>query len=242
MAAGSDPTTDEYQYFLRWNRQRQGEEHALPDNAVRQRDVIDGWLAGIGRRDLDILEVGCGTGWLVPTLTPYGRVTGTDLIEESIDQARERHPDARFVAGDFASVDLPVDGYDVVVTVETLAHVADQPAFIAKISSLLRDQGHLLMATQNRIVLQHFNRLPPPSGQRRDWTDRQQLRALVAPHFEVLELRSVTPRSNRMPLRLVTSPKVNRAVGTVFGNRFVELQERLGLGWTLMLRAQKRAG
>jgi len=55
-----------------------------------------------------------------------------------------------------------------------------------------------MLATQNRYVLERFNRIPPPDpGQLRHWVDRRELLRLLQQGFEVLELFSVSPKANR---------------------------------------------
>ena len=58
-------------------------------------------LKSLGRKDLDIIEVGCGSGWFCSQLTRFGRVTGTDLSDSGLARARQRAPEAAFVSGDF---------------------------------------------------------------------------------------------------------------------------------------------
>ena len=136
-------------------------------------------LAGeLNRRDLDIIEVGCGTGWFCPLLAKFGRVIGTDLSDEVLARAQQRWPGVGFMAGDFASLPLKDATFDVVVSLEVLSHVADQPSFIARIAQILRPGGLLLLATQNRAVLSEHCLIPPPApGQLRNWVDHQQLRS-----------------------------------------------------------------
>ncbi|MGO8085324.1 class I SAM-dependent methyltransferase, partial [Rhizobium leguminosarum] len=82
-------------------------------------------------------------------------------------RAAERMPDATFVAGDVMTVDVGSD-FDVVVSLEVLAYVADQAAYVARLAGWLKPGGRLMLATQNRPVLQHFCNIPPPApGQRR---------------------------------------------------------------------------
>ena len=50
--------------------------------SLDQAKLILSWLEKLGPRRLEILEVGCGTGWLCEKLAAYGNVTGTDLSDE----------------------------------------------------------------------------------------------------------------------------------------------------------------
>lgn len=205
------------------------------------RPVVE-WLMALGRTGLDVINVGCGAGWLEPTLMQFGNVTGTDLSESVLVRAQERTPEARFVAGDFMALDFGAAKYDVVVTLEMLSHIADQKAFVAKLAHLLKPGGTLIMATQNRPVLQNHNNIPPPEpGQLRKWVDRQELEALLSEQFEVREIRTMTPSASKGLMRLVAGRRVKQLLRAVIG-RVVERQlAAAGFGWTLMALARKPA-
>lgn len=225
-----------------WNRTREEVQDEAP---LRQARTVVGWLDDLQRSDLTILDVGCGAGWLEPWLTSYGRVTATDLADEVLARARVRYPGATFLAGDFMELDLAEGSFDVVVSLEVLSHVADQAAFLARCAALLRAGGLLMLATQNRPVLERLNRVPPPRpGQLRRWVDEQELRALLEPHFDVDELFSATLKCNtRHPLRLLTSTKVEGAMTPLLGGALGAARSKLeqrGYGWTLMVKARRR--
>lgn len=229
---------DQRSFWNAWNSSTR--EHELDEVSLRQERVVSEWLGRLDRSDLDLLEVGCGAGWRCPTLAQFGHLTATDLSDEVLNRAQSRMPQVRFIAGDFMTLDLEEDGFDVVVCLEVLSHVADQPAFIAKLAGLIRPGGHLMMATQNRPVLERYNNIPPPGpGQIRRWVDKSELQSLLEPHFEVLELFSVTQRANRGVMRILASRKVNRPVRALFGDRIEHLKEAAGLGWTLMTLARR---
>lgn len=225
-----------------WNTQHR--ETSVGEVSSDQRRVVLAWLTDIGRTDLDILDVGCGAGWLEPSLKQFGAVTATDLSAEVLARMRARIPHVEFIAGDFMELPFEPSSVDVAVSLEVLAHVADQGAFIAKIHSLLRPGGWLMLATQNRPVLERHNSNsiePAKPGQLRRWTDMQELRALIEPQFEIAEMFTKTPRASQGPLRLVNARPVRKAMRAIVGDRFEHLKERLGLGWTIMCLARKRA-
>ncbi|GAM99842.1 hypothetical protein U91I_03497 [alpha proteobacterium U9-1i] len=150
-------------------------------------------------------------------------------------------PQVSFVAGDFMNLQFEDEGFDVVVSLEMLAHVADQSGFIAKLARLLRPGGVLILATQNRRVLEKLNRVPPPArGSIRKWVDETELRELLSPHFDINELVTITPKANRFPWRLVSNNKLDPVLRALFGNAPKRLKERLGWGWTIMTLAHKR--
>lgn len=225
-------------FWNAWNVDKRQRE--LSENSLRQKAVVLEWLSRFGRRDLELLEVGCGAAWLTPHLADFGQLTATDLSDAVIPHVAPTMPHVKFVAGDFATLDFPRAHYDAVVSLEVLAHVPDQRAFVSKIASHLKPGGQLMMATQNRPVLENMNHVPPASGQIRKWVDKDEFRAVLAPDFEVQELFSVAPKGDRGIWRFVNSRALNKPVRAVVGDRVERFKERLGWGWTLMALARKR--
>lgn len=226
-------------YWDAWNTAFR--ERKISDVSLHQKRWVLRWLDGLGRTDLNILEVGCGAGWLCPSLETFGRVTATDLSTEVLTRASVRVPDVRFIAGDFMALDLTEGGYDAVVSLEVLSHVGDHAAFVAKIARLLRPGGSLILATQNRPVLERYNTVAPTEpGQLRRWFDRGELAELLAPYFAVRELRTMTPMANKGPMRLVAGHQARRAMRLIAGRAVERALGAAGFGWTLMALAKKR--
>lgn len=233
------PIDTQRSFWNEWNTAHR--ERVVGPVSQRQAAVILAWMQELGRRDLDIIDIGCGTGWLCEQLLPFGRVTGTDLANEVVERARARVPTARFLAGDFMALDLAPSSVDVVTTLEVLTHIYDQPAFVRKIAGILRPGGLLMMATQNRFVLERNDIAPAKPGQLRHWVNRRELRTLLDPCFAIDELFSVTPAGHRGILRILNSVKLNQIAASVFGAaRVTAAKEAMGLGWTLMALARRR--
>lgn len=229
-------------FWNEWNAENR--EVVVGPISRRQAEQIIDWIVAIGRKDLAILDVGCGSGWMCEKLLPFGHVIGTDLAGEVLERARARVPGARFVAGDFMSVDLPLGQTDVVVTMEVLSHVADQRAFVSRVASLLKPGGLLMLATQNRFVLERSAAVVPRApGQIRNWVDRTELRRLLQREFEIVELSSIYPNwGHEGVLRVVNSPRLNSLCARLVPQMWIDrLKERLFLGHTLMALARRRS-
>ena len=265
MANGTDkdvPISLQQNYWDKWNASNR--EEGIAEASRRQGEIVHRWLSELGRTDLRILEVGCGTGWLCRHLTQFGQVTGIDLSERVLERAKIRTPEVTFVPGDFMNLEFGSETFDVIVALEVLSHVADQHAFLTKIVHNLRPGGYLMLATQNRFVLKYLNLVPPTEpGQLRHWVSHRELRALLEPKFKVLELFSVTPQfAHGLGLRRwARSSKLAWPIRKLIGDRaskppttpttLLDLQSRrqgavishleaIGLGWTLMAKARKR--
>jgi 2-polyprenyl-3-methyl-5-hydroxy-6-metoxy-1,4-benzoquinol methylase len=97
-----------------------------------------------------ILEVGVGSGILVPTLTArYGEYVGTDLVlardlpalVTSGCQARFQQADLLASTGDGA---LPADHFDAIVCFSVLEHIADADGAARGLARALRPGGTLV--------------------------------------------------------------------------------------------------
>jgi ubiquinone/menaquinone biosynthesis C-methylase UbiE len=222
----------------KWNTEA-GRETALDEASQDQSNLMVKWLRSLGRTDLNILDAGCGSGWMCARVSEFGQVTGVDLADEVIALARERWPDVRFVAGDFMSMDLPEQSFDAVVSLEVLSHVPDQKGYVAKVARLLKPGGVFLIATQNGPILR-LNKLPPPDGWYRRWVDRKELREMLAPHMDVLEMTTVVPRAKEWPLRLFVAGRVRKLMNAFSGGLYQRTLEGWGLGWSIVCYAVKR--
>lgn len=225
-----------------WNAWDTQYLNAISEETRRRGDEVLSLICSLNRQRPRILEIGCGNGWLVERLLSFGPVTGVDIADEPIQDARRRIPSAEFYAGDILQMDLPNNSFDLIVTLETFSHVSDQPRFIELIASLLSDRGYLILTTQNRSIYMRNSRIAPPAqGQLRHWVTIQELRALLSPRFDCLHSSTVEPGGDRGILRLVNSRKLTGVLSRIFSKeRVIRLKERFGFGQTLVLLARKR--
>jgi 2-polyprenyl-3-methyl-5-hydroxy-6-metoxy-1,4-benzoquinol methylase len=229
-----------------WNAWNAAHREASQDRVSReQTDVVEEWLRThfLGQ-ELRILDVGCGTGWMSERLSRFGQVTAIDIADEVLERARIRAPQVDFITADFLETDLGASRFDVVVALESLSHVADQSKYLKQIATVLRPGGSLMLATQNRPVMErNIRRLRNP-GYYQHWFDRHELRAMLNYNFVIDELRSITPVFPSGPLHMLNSSKLERMVGTVGLGRplrwIKHLEENMYLGWTLMCHARAR--
>lgn len=238
----SDGIEVQQAFWNQWNASTREKE--LGNISTEQAEVIETWLERVaqGRRDLKILEVGCGAGWLCERLTRFGQVTATDLSNEVLARAAKRLLQVSFIAGDFMALDFGSD-FDVIVSLEVLAHVASQAAFLSKIADLLKPGGYLMLATQNKPALERSDVPSAQPGQLRRWTDRHELKTLLAHRFHVAQMFSITPHFNRGLLRVINSGRLQRAADAAklawLLHGMKKFQEKAWLGWTIMTLARR---
>lgn len=98
-----------------------------------------------------VLDVGTGTGVLLPSLlelTGYtGKITAIDLAENMIHKAKEKygHQPIRFLIGDAADYPFRESSFDAVVCYSVFPHFIDPPGTIKKLAGLLKRNGRLLV-------------------------------------------------------------------------------------------------
>lgn len=114
--------------------------------SVEATAVLDELLDVGGR---DVLDVGCGEGWLVRRLALAGaRVVGLDPLAVALERARSKGPEddlARYVEGVAQALPFPAASFDAVVLFNSLHHVptALMDAALAEAARVLRRGGVL---------------------------------------------------------------------------------------------------
>ncbi|TSC88471.1 MAG: methyltransferase type 11 [Microgenomates group bacterium Gr01-1014_5] len=98
-----------------------------------------------GKKSLNILDAGCGTGMLAKKLQTIGRVTGVDISPEAIKYAQQRDVQARL-----ASVtELPFkdNTFDLIVSIDVLYHqlVNNDLKAISEFKRVLKPRGVLIL-------------------------------------------------------------------------------------------------
>lgn len=107
-------------------------------------------LAGLRAGD-EILDVGCGTGvllpWLLAAAGSTGRVTAVDFAENMVARAREKvgqRENITYVVGDIWFFE-PAGAYDAIFCFNFFPHVGDKPGFLAKMAGFLKERGSIVI-------------------------------------------------------------------------------------------------
>ena len=208
---------------------------------LRQGEKILKILNEYSVRDVPILDVGCGTGWLTEELQDYGDAAGIDLSKTGIDIARMNHPDIEFIADDFLEAPFLENHYGLIVAQEVIAHIYDQEAFVQKLYRMLKPHGYLIITTANSFVIKRLELGYERSGHIKKWLSLHDLKRLLDPSFQQLTRRTVLPMGHKGVLRLVNSYKLNHGLQLFLAEeKLIDLKEQLGLGYTRVILYQKK--
>ena len=96
-----------------------------------------------GRRDLRLLDCGCGTGANLGLLAPHGRAVGIDLSPGGLLRATQA---GRSVArADVTRIPLASDWFDVVTSFDVLQCVPDDIGATREMARVVRTGGHVVV-------------------------------------------------------------------------------------------------
>jgi SAM-dependent methyltransferase len=135
-------------------------------------------------RGLTVLDAACGEGYGSFLLAATAReVVGIDIAAQAVAhaQARYRAPNLRFVEGSCTALPLADGSIDLVVSFETIEHLAAQAQMLAEFRRVLAPGGVLVLSSPNKPVYSGTE----PGGNEfhvRELT-RDELAQLLAPAF-----------------------------------------------------------
>ena len=131
-------------------------------------------------RQLRILDVGCGRGWLTNLATAYGTCEGIEPVAGVIEHARRLFPHLRFEVGVAQNVLTRPDfaPYDVILCSEVIEHIPHgrKEEFVAELGMLLKPDGYVILTTPRGEMWEQWKTIAPPSQPVEDWVTEAQLR------------------------------------------------------------------
>jgi SAM-dependent methyltransferase len=99
-------------------------------------------IAG-SRRNLRMIDCGCGTGYNLSMLSPFGKVCAFDLTADGARRARARGcPVAR---GDIQRIPFASESFDLATSFDVLQSVPEDGTAMREIARILRPGGHAVL-------------------------------------------------------------------------------------------------
>jgi SAM-dependent methyltransferase len=131
-----------------------------------------------------VLDAACGEGYGSALLAQSAaHVVGVDLGAEAISHARSRYqaPNLTYVQGSVTALPLRAASVDLIVSFETIEHLAAQAAMLAEFRRVLAADGVLVLSSPNRPVYNEDGAVENEFHVRE--LDRVELAALLDAHF-----------------------------------------------------------
>lgn len=121
--------------------------------ATRERDywwhvgrlsIIDKQLQNIAKnKKLKILNIGCGTGGTIPTISKYGDVTNIDVSKEALRFLRKSGNQG--VQFDGVKIPFKDSSYDLIVAFDVLEHIQYDQASLLEWVRVLKPKGKIFI-------------------------------------------------------------------------------------------------
>jgi SAM-dependent methyltransferase len=102
-----------------------------------------------------VLDAACGAGYgadILKNQGKAGKVIGVDICPETVAWCKSHYPDITFLVQDVENLDFPDEFFDVVVSFETIEHIAGGMPWIEESWRVLKKGGLLIISSPNRDV------------------------------------------------------------------------------------------
>ena len=146
-----------------------------------------------------ILDIGCGTGYLLATVCEWGarpqHVLGIDLLPEHIDAARRTYPEIPFLCANAERLRLPDSSVDLVLVFTVFSSILDATMasnLAREIRRVLRDPSPSRPSSGGAVVWYDFRYNNPWNRNTRPMTKRR-IRRLFAGFQGRLEPITLVP-------------------------------------------------
>lgn len=125
-------------------------EHPLAKEWAARADSLSRLANYVARRQhgMDILDFGCGNGWLAHQLAalPNVRVCGLDLNRRELAQGARvflGQPRLKFIYADVFAAPLPLYSFHLIVAASVIQYFADLPALLNRLLALCAPGGEV---------------------------------------------------------------------------------------------------
>ncbi len=219
------------------------------------RDFLRAHLPAAEKRH--ILDVGCGTGGMLPLLAEFGEVTGLDAADDALAYAKDRAPNARLLKGVLPGGLPPGETFDLVTAFDVIEHIPDVVEALKAMHEVVAPGGRFVATVPAFMFL--WSEHDVLNHHQRRYTDTLLRAHLEAAGFEVERssyfntwlfppiaavrlAQKVVPRKPGTSDFSVLPGVVNKALDLLFASeRFLVSRARLPIGVSIIALA-RRAG
>jgi SAM-dependent methyltransferase len=106
-------------------------------------------------KDKKVLDIACGEGYGSFFIAKFAKdVVGVDVSHETITHANQQYKSHNLSFKQGSAIDLafPDHSFDVVISFETVEHLAEQEQMISELRRVLKPEGCLIISSPNRPV------------------------------------------------------------------------------------------
>ena len=147
---------------------------------------------------IDIIDFGCGRGWLTNKLSQYGNATGIEPVANVVAYAKKLYPNIKFEIG---SIEKLLDkNTDVLIASEVIEHFSDDDKlkYFAAFNNVLNANGYCIITTPRAEVQTEWLSFRSDTGQPvENWLTESQVENLaINSGFEVVQKNILQEHAN----------------------------------------------
>jgi SAM-dependent methyltransferase len=142
-----------------------------------------------------IIDFGCGRGWLTQALRSYGKVTGLEPVLKVVEHGKKLYPGIDLQQGDL--ITLTGMKADLIVCSEVIEHVGRSglPQYFTTFYEVLEDGGWLLVTTPRKEGYEAWSKFVQLDQPTEEWLLEQELRGYAeTAGFKVIEKQVYSAR------------------------------------------------
>ena len=125
----------------------QGEPQQTSIDRLRDRLIARAYHkhSSVALSQSDVLDVGCGYGWLLDAFEGARSLTGVDIEHHAIEEASKRKPERFFKQGNVQAPIPFAHKFDLILAINLIEHLTDPAAGIRSISTAIKPGGIVIV-------------------------------------------------------------------------------------------------
>jgi 2-polyprenyl-3-methyl-5-hydroxy-6-metoxy-1,4-benzoquinol methylase len=198
---------------------------------------------------VDILDVGCGNGWILARLSELtgerATLHGIEPSAEGVKNTQQKVPRANVRQCSLANLESGAS-FDIITCSEVIEHVMDQQGFLADLANRLRKTGVLILTTPNGRYASHYfdyHHIEPQPVEK--WIEKSQILNWSGALFEVVALTTFDiseyyyshPIFRRLRARFLADRNAGNVLEQYLLDRYL-----VGLYWFVVMRRRETKG
>lgn len=140
-----------------------------------------GLIKSFTKKDGNILDIACGTGYLLDFL---GGGTGVDIDPKLIEECKRRYPQNTFLVSNCYNIPLKDESFDTLVMCMIIEHLTEPERALTEARRLLVSGGNLIIVTPRRNDLFYKIFVKKDPTHVREYTTKE-LKNLVSKYFKL---------------------------------------------------------
>jgi len=108
-------------------------------------EIIEEMLLHTSRKRETVLDLGCGAGSCISSLSKFGAVIALEISKNKLKVAKENHAQGGFVLGDAEYLPFRGNSFDVVVIKDVLEHIMDDERVINEVTQVSKNGSSIIL-------------------------------------------------------------------------------------------------